>query len=252
MQPYDPSFYKGLDMAHYILIHGSWHGAWCWYKIAARLVSEGHEVKVPELPGRISNPARPIFVGLGHMVKSVAQYLPTDRKTTIVVHSRYGIIASQLAEAYPERIKRIIYVASFMIPSGKCVAEYFKHDKDAMIGPYIEVSKTGMWDRLNPKIFRECLYHDCSDEDNMLGKLLLGKEPLRPAITKLKLTSDKYGQIPRAYIRLTQDRAVSLSLQDRLINETQVSRVESVEASHSAYFSKPDELTQTILKLSMT
>ena len=38
-------------------------------------------------------------------------------------------------------------------------------------------------------------------------------------------------------------------LQDRLINDTGAARVESIRASHSAYFSKPDELVKTILAL---
>jgi hypothetical protein len=64
------------------------------------------------------------------------------------------------------------------------------------------------------------------------------------------LTATKYGRVPRAYIRLTEDRAVSPALQDRLLNETPVERVESIAASHSAYFSKPEELASMVLKLS--
>jgi hypothetical protein len=55
--------------------------------------------------------------------------------------------------------------------------------------------------------------------------------------------------VPRAFIRLTQDHAVSVPLQDRFLNETSVDRVESIEASHSAYLSQPDALAATILKL---
>ena len=237
-------------MTHYILIHGSWHGAWCWYKIAPRLLSEGHQVIVPELPGRIRNQARPILVGLGRMVEHVARHLPDKGKVTIVVHSRYGILASQLAEQYPDRIDRIIYLASFMLPSGKCAADYFRKDKHALIGPYVKINKYGLWDSLDPEIYKEGLYHDCNDDDNMLGHLLLGKEPSRPAITKLKLSPDRYGRIPRAYIRLTEDRAISPWLQDKFLSDTSVERVESIKASHSVYFSKPDELTKIILKLS--
>jgi len=239
-------------MKKYLLIHGSWRGAWCWYKVAPKLKALGHCVSVPDLPGRLSNLKRPIFVGLNDMVKALEPSLSTDHKTTIVVHSRYGILASQLAEAYPERVERIIYLASFMIPAGKRVAEYFRIDKDSEIAPFVEISKTGMWDRLAPEIYREGLYHDCSEEDNMLGKLLLGREPLRPAITRLKLSDERYGRVPRSYIRLTEDRAVSITLQDKLLNEASVDRVESIKASHSAYFSKPDELVEKIISLSRT
>jgi len=241
-----------LGMTNYLLIHGSWHGAWCWHKVAPRLENEGHCVTAPDLPGRINMPGRPILIGLPTMIKSVVNILSTKEKTTLVVHSRYGVLASQLAENYPDRIERIIYLASYMLPNGKRAAEYFRRDKNSYLTSYVKICKSGMWDYLDPEIYKEGLYHDCNDDDNMLGKLLLGKEPLRPAIAKIQLSENRYGTIPKAYIRLTQDRAVSLSLQDRLINETPVDRVESIDASHSAYFSKPDELTQTILKLSMS
>ena len=236
-------------MKRFLLIHGSWHGAWCWYKVAPRLEAEGHTVSAPDLPGRILSPAKPVFVSLDRMMKSLGGLLPTGQKTTIVVHSRYGILASTLAEAFPDRIERVIYLASYMLPPGKRAAEYFRWDEGSYLMPHVEISKAGMWDRLHPDIYREGLYHDCSEEDNMLGHMLLGKEPLRPALAKLTLTDERYGRVPRAYIRLTEDRAVTPALQDRVLNETKVDRVESIAASHSAYFSKPDELTRTIIGL---
>ena len=37
---------------HFLLIHGSWHGAWCWHKIVPRLQAEGHSAHAIDLPGR--------------------------------------------------------------------------------------------------------------------------------------------------------------------------------------------------------
>ena len=236
-------------MKRFLLIHGSWHGAWCWYKVAPRLESEGHIVTVPDVPGRMLSPAKPISVGFNTMLKSLRGSLPAGEKTTIVAHSRYGILASTLAEAFPDRIDRVIYLASYMLPTGKRGAEYFRWDKTSFLAPHVKISKLGMWDQLHPDIFREGLYHDCNEDDNKLGLMLLGKEPLRPVLSKLKLTDGRYGRVPKAYIRLTEDQAVTPALQDRLLNEVCVDRVESIAASHSAYFSKPDELTRTILSL---
>ncbi|MGB8332249.1 MAG: alpha/beta fold hydrolase [Polyangiales bacterium] len=236
-------------MKHFLLIHGSWHGAWCWYKVAPRLEAAGHLVCAIDLPGRGRNPAHPLLVSLDRMVGSAAVQLPADRKTTIVVHSRYGIVASRLAETFPERIERTIYLAAFMLPQGGTAASYFRSDKWSSLAPGVEVSRKALWDRLRPEFYRDALYHDCSDDDNALARSMLCREPLRPAVARLRLTPDRYGRVPRAYIRLTEDRAVSPSLQDRMLNETDVDRVESIEASHSAYFSRPEALTGAILKL---
>ena len=236
----------------FLLIHGSWHGAWCWYKIVPRLQSEGHGAVAFDLPGRGRAPARPALVGLSGMVDQAARLLLPDEKTTVVVHSRYGVVASQLAERFPERIERTIYLASFMLPNGKSVADYFQTDTDARIGQFVDLNRLGMWDRLRPEGYRDVLYHDCSDDDNSLAASLLCREPLRPAIARLKLSEDRYGRVPRGYIRLTNDRAVSIAMQDRLLNETQADRVETITAGHSAYFCKPDELCASILKIAGT
>ncbi|QHQ33960.1 alpha/beta fold hydrolase [Algicella marina] len=178
--------------------------------------------------------------------------LPTDRKTHVVVHSRYGVLASALAERAPERIARTVYLASYMLPTGGRAAEYFRRDRASLLQPHVSVSATGMWDALSPEIYRDGLYHDCSVEDNALGRSLLCREPLRPALSRLRLTEARFGQVPRAYIRLTEDRAVTPALQDRCLSETPVERVANIDASHSAYFSRPDDLTRTILDLCRT
>ncbi|MCO6385138.1 alpha/beta fold hydrolase [Oceanicola sp. 502str15] len=234
---------------NFLLIHGSWHGAWCWYKVAPRLRTEGHRVIVPDLPGRGRAQRPRQLITLNMMAAHLVPLLPEGEKTTIVVHSRYGILASRLAELAPERIARTIYLASFMLPEGARAADYFRADKGSLLRPHISIGKLGMWDDLAPEIYHEGLYHDCSTEDVALGHSLLCREPLRPALARLALTAARYGSVPRAYIRLTEDRAVTPALQDRCLSETPVERVEELKASHSAYFSQPDALVKTILRL---
>ncbi len=236
-------------MTHFLLIHGSWHGAWCWHKVTPRLKELGHSVVVPDLLGRGRNKRLSQFISLEAMVRDVGRKLRKDQKTTIVVHSRYGILASALSEVFPNQIERVVYLASYMIPDQKRAAHYFRADKASVLSPYVTINKIGFWDELHPDIYREGLYHDCSDEDHMLANSLLCREPLRPALAKLNLSEERYGTVPRAYIRLTEDRAVSLRIQDSCINEVGADRVESIQASHSAYFSKPDKLSQKIVSV---
>jgi pimeloyl-ACP methyl ester carboxylesterase len=235
-------------MQRYMLIHGSWHGAWCWYKVAPRLQAFG-EVVVPNLPGRGRDPALPPMVTLGRMVRAVARHLDPRAPTTVVVHSRYGVLATALAEAYPDAVRRVIYLAAFMLPSGERVADRFASDTESFIRPHVEVSRLGAWDRLSPDAYVEGLYADCSRDDIALARSLLCREPSLPALARVRTTPDRGGRVPRAYIRLLQDRAVSPRLQDSLIDACRPERVASLDASHSAYFSRPDELVATIRTL---
>ncbi len=233
---------------NFLLLHGSWHGAWCWHKITPRLENAGHQVAAIDLPGRGRAPALPALVSLRRMVDAAKAALAPGGKTTVVVHSRNGIVASALAEAAPARIARTIYLAAYMLPSGKRVRDYLP-DRHSMMPGNVEVNRVGLWDWLSPACYREALYADCSEADVALAHALLVREPVRPALTRLHLTAERYGSVPRAYIRLTQDRAVSLALQDRVVAEAGADRAESIDASHSAYFSQPDALVHTILKL---
>jgi pimeloyl-ACP methyl ester carboxylesterase len=236
------------SMKQFLFLHGSWHGAWCWHKIVPRIETAGHRALAIDLPGRGRSPAVPALVGLKRMVDTAQAALPAQGKVVLVVHSRNGIVASTLAEREPDRIERTVYIASMMLPSGRRVLDYVP-DRDSMMPRNVSVNRFALSDWLDPEVYREALYADCSDDDVALCRGLLVREPVRPALTRLKLSAERYGRVSRAYIRLTQDRAVSLKLQDRLLAETAVDRVESLKASHSAYFSQPEQLTRTILKL---
>jgi pimeloyl-ACP methyl ester carboxylesterase len=235
-------------MANFLFLHGSWHGAWCWHKVLPRMQAAGHQATAIDLPGRGRSPAHPYAVSLGRMVRATEAALTPFGMTTVVVHSRYGIVASSLAERAPDKIARTIYLASFMLPHGKRVLDYLP-DRDSLLARRVDINRLALWDWLQPEVYRDALYADCSPDDIALARALLLREPLRPALARLTLTDARYGRVPRAYIRLTQDKAVSPSLQDRLLSETNVDRVESIDASHSAYFSQPDALVATILKL---
>lgn len=235
-------------MTHFLLLHGSWHGAWCWHKVLPRLVAAGHTATAIDLPGRGRSPAWAPFVSLGRMVRAAARALEPHTQSTVVVHSRNGIVASQLAELAPDRVARTIYLASFMLPAGRRVLDYLP-DRASAIARHIHVDRAALTDRLDPRLYREGLYADCSSDDVALADAMLVPEPIRPALTRLRLTPARYDRVPRSYIRLTEDRAVSLSLQDKLLRETSVDEVADIHGSHSVYFSKPDELTQAILHL---
>jgi pimeloyl-ACP methyl ester carboxylesterase len=235
-------------MTSFLFLHGSWHGAWCWHKVIPSIEAAGHRATAIDLPGRGRSPAAAPLVSLKRMVDAAERALASHGKTVVVVHSRSGIVASELAERAPDRIARTIYLASFMLSAGKRVLDYVP-DRDSALSGQVTVNRRGMWDWLEPAAYKEALYADCEDGDITLARTLLVREPVRPALTRLQLSDERYGRVPRAYIRLTQDRAVSLPLQDRLLNETTTDRVETIEASHSAYFSRPDALAGAVLKL---
>jgi len=239
-----------LKMASYLLIHGSWHGAWCWYKVATRLRRAGHRVITVELPAHGQDRSRPQGITLEDYVNAAELALAETTGSAIVVaHSRGGIVASQLAERRPDKVAALVYLAAFLLPDGARVVDYAISDHDSLVSANLLVDPDGGWDLLHRSAYREVLYADCSEEDIALCESLLVAEPLQPTWTALQLSARRYGRIPRYYIELTQDRAVSPSLQRKMYTRVPCTRIFSIDASHSAYFSKPDELSRYLLAL---
>lgn len=207
------------------------------------------EVFVPNLPGRGRDAAHPYAVTLSRLASEVTKYLATETPSTLVAHSRYGILATALAEAHPDRISRVVYLASYMLTSGERAADAFAHDSDSYLRGHVSVDRWRARDTLAREAYVEGLYADCSPEDIELATSLLCSEPSLPAMARVRTTEARFGRVPKAYIRLTRDRAVSPKLQDRMISRARPERVESLDASHSAYFSIPGQLASTILAI---
>lgn len=231
-----------------VLLHGSWHGAWCWHKVLPYLEASGHQVYAPDLPahgrdwrffrGRIT---------LKKMAASVCHLLDAiDGPVLLLAHSRAGIVASTVAEMRPEKLSGLVYLASYMLRNGERVSDFFALDKDSLIPRNIRINKASITDSLNEDAFRAALYADCSEADIALAKTLLTAEPSLPALTRLKLSVEKYASVPRHYIELTQDKAVSPMLQKKMLAASPCVTVSTLESSHSAYFSCPDKLAAVI------
>ena len=231
-----------------VLLHGSWHGAWCWHKVVPWLRAQGHRVHAPDLPahGRDWRIARGRTT-LAAMAAPVCRLLDSlDEPALLVAHSRGGIVASTVAEMRPRKLCGVTYLAAYMLRNGERVADFFRQDKESLVPPHLRISKATFTDRLAEEAYRPALYADCADEDVELARSLLTPEPSLPALTRLRLSDKGYGSVPRHYIELTNDRAVSLSLQRRMIAASPCASVSSIEASHSAYFSAPRELAGVI------
>lgn len=234
-------------MSKIVLIHGSWHGAWCWHKVATRLRNAGHEVFAPDLPSHGKDWTPPAQVTLESYIDCVSRILESLSEPAIVVaHSRSGIVLSTLAERYPVKISAAVYLAAVLLADGQNVFDVVAHGEGSLIFPSMYQAEDGSWDMLREDAFDAALYADCSAEDIALCHMLLTPEPLAPSLTPIRTTPARFGKVRKVYIELLEDRAVTLAWQRHMVATIPCDEVRSITASHSAYFSKPDELARHI------
>jgi pimeloyl-ACP methyl ester carboxylesterase len=114
-------------MTDYVLIHGAWHGSWCWTRVRRLLADKGHRVFTPTLMG-IGERSHLLSrdVGLDTHVADVAKLMSWEdlRESVLVGHSYGGIVARHVADRMPARIRSLVYLDAFVPDNGKALFDY--------------------------------------------------------------------------------------------------------------------------------
>ena len=112
-------------MATYVLVHGAWHGGWCWQKVIPFLEAAGHAVYAPILTGLAERAAElSPDVGLDtHIQDVVGLLVDKDLHGVILVgHSYGGMVITGVVDAVPERIAHLVYLDTFVPRDGDSMA----------------------------------------------------------------------------------------------------------------------------------
>ena len=122
-------------MATFVLVHGAWHGGWCWLRVARLLRDAAHEVYTPTLTGlgERAHLARP-EVDLETHVHDVVGVLEAEelRNVVLVGHSYAGMVITGVAARAANRLSHLVYLDAFVPEPGKSVLDYAGPRADAM------------------------------------------------------------------------------------------------------------------------
>lgn len=238
----------------YVLIHGGWHGGWCWDRVAPLLRREGHRVIAPDLPahGLDTTPlsARPWEL----YVPRVCAILDAEEERVILVgHSSGGMIITDAARERPVSAAVLVYLSAFLLPPGVTPPEMMKDDAESRLMSAVVVDPERRVSSIKPELAREVLYHDCSDEDAAWATSRLVPEPLRPpaGAGERQPPPEELPEVraPRVYIECLEDRALGPLTQRRMYTSAPCERVYSLSTSHSPFLSAPEQLAAHLLDI---
>jgi pimeloyl-ACP methyl ester carboxylesterase len=233
-------------MATFVLVHGAWHGGWCWSKLMPLLRAAGHVVEAPDLPAHGADPAPAAGVGLDAYCDRVCEVIDSlEGDVVLVGHSLGGVTITQVAARRSDRLQSLVYLAAFL-PDPEAI---FAPD-EAMTSPELVAavgpSEDGTTLLFAPKDLRYLFYEDCSDEDVAFARERLCPEPAGLVSGAVQVAGDRSGRVPRDYIVCLRDRALLPSGQRALIERHGCRNVYQMDTSHSPFFSAPEELARIL------
>ncbi len=125
-------------MATFVLVHGAWHGGWCWWKTAPLLRDAGHIVYAPSLTGlgdreHLARIIPPAALNLDLHVRDITQLLESEGLTDVIVvgHAYAGMVITGVAELCPGRIGTLVYVNGVAPADGEAMIDQL----EAVRGP---------------------------------------------------------------------------------------------------------------------
>lgn len=229
---------------HFVFVHGSFHGAWCWYRITAALESAGHRATAIDLPSAGIDPTPASTVDLRSQADAVVALLDSLTEPVILVgHSAGGPVISTVAEARPEKIAKLVYVSAYLLESGASIVSMLQNDPGSLVTENLIGTSDGLFIRLDRA--RDVFYGMSDDADVALARSLLKPIGARTTLDPVTI-GPAFASVRRFYVSCRRDRAVTPAFQRAMYTALPCERVFGIGADHSPFFSRPAALVRIL------
>jgi pimeloyl-ACP methyl ester carboxylesterase len=220
-----------------VLVHGGFHGAWCWDAVRPQLAAPSVAV---DLPGRGARPAPGEHVRVADCVDAVledADAAGYDR-FVLVGHSMGGLTITETANRAPDRVVRLVYVAALALAPGQTIFGLFAGDA----APVIE-DPTGVQTPMDETTVRRMFAGDVSTGEFRAHYERLVPEPIGLFVDTV---AGYDSGVAATYVRCTRDATVDGPRVDKMLGNLHPEEVVEIDADHDVMLSRPDALAAVL------
>ncbi|XAR66048.1 Carboxylesterase [Bertholletia excelsa] len=256
---------RELLQAHFVLVHGISGGSWCWYKLRCLMENSGYRVSCVDLKASgIDRSDADSVLSFQEYNKPLIDFmsaLPIHHKVILVGHSAGGLSVTEASHRFPEKISLAIYLGATMLKTGFWTEQDVK-DGAPDLSEFGDVFEFGFGlgpdqpptSALVKKEFqRNIIYQLSPQEDSTLAAMLLRPGPIKALMSaRFEEGKNDVENVPRVYIKTTQDRVVKPEQQEAMIRRWPPSQVYTLESDHSPFFSAPFLLFGLLVKAAAT
>ena len=232
------------DDRGFVLLHGAMLGRWIWDRVTPLLDRAALAV---DLPGRGTKPADITDLALGDAVDSVVSDVEAwpIKRVVLVAHSLSGILVPAVTSRIGDRVAHTVFVSAAVPSPGESYLDVLPASQRLFLRLVLAIQRSGPL--TPPWATRRAL---CSDLDDPTTQLVIGRLTREaPRFYRDPVPGEMPQHMPKLYVKLTQDRAYSSALQDKMITQLQSTRVETIEAGHLPMLGHPSRLAAILNSL---
>jgi pimeloyl-ACP methyl ester carboxylesterase len=230
-------------VATYVLVHGAWHGGWCWSRVTRALEARGADIYTPTLTGlgeRSHLASRDI--SLETHIQDVLGVLEYEGLSDVVLvgHSYAGVVVTAVADRVPRRLSRLVYLDAVVPRSGQCLFDCAGPEFRGQIEEQVRTQGEG-W-RIPVASAEELGL--TRDEDINWAVPKLVPHPYRTFHEPVHFRVPSAPMVPRTYINCIGDkpRAGPRTAQARGIDD-----YHELSSGHDAMITVPEEVAELLL-----
>lgn len=239
-------------MTDFVLVHGAWHGGWCWRDVVPHLTRAGHRVHAVTLTGlgeraHLMTPA----ITLETHITDVASAIDMEEmdQLVLVVHSYGGMIGTAIADRMPQRLRHLVYVDAIVPAPGETwSSSHPGATREARLAA-AQASPDYSFPPPDPSIF------GLSGAQHEWVKRRQVPHPGHTYQSPLDFDPVRVASVPRTYVDCTQPALGSIDSTRRRIRDQAFwggawqrgARIVEMKTGHDAMILAPAELSRILL-----
>jgi len=246
---------RGLAMAQtnvpktFVMAHGSWHGGWCWVRVAERLRRQGHKVYAPSYTGmgdRVHLLNKDITIDT--FVEDLIQVIESEELTEVVLvgHSFGGVPITGVADRIPDQIAHLVYLDAVVIESGQSAFSNYPPEMAKARIKAAEEATNGLAVPVPAQLPAAWGLGTPGDPDYDWVRRRITPHPLRSYITALTLRGPVGNNLPSTYVHCTQPSLAGLETSRKLVRSMSGWQWAELAAPHDAMITHPDAVVSLL------